>query len=344
MKFQDYYEVLGVARDSSAEVIKKAYRKLALKWHPDRHQSGDEKKAQEAEAKFKGISEANEVLSDPEKRKKYDRFGENWQQGQDFQPESGEQTMSQEEFEAAFGGDGGFSDFFQGMFGGQFKQDVGGRPKRHARYHFRGADVRAELGLPIADALAGGKRSFQIPTRVSCPTCGGTGSLNQHVCPTCAGLGQVHKQQTIELQIPANVRDGMKLRLKGMGEPGEGGGENGDLHLLLQLQADERFVLKDDGLEARITITPWQAHLGAKIDVTTAKGQVTLSVPPGARSGQRQRLRGQGLTDKDGASGDLYVKFEIDLPKKLTAEQSKLLEELGAVSETKAKDTQAGPA
>ncbi|MCA9003299.1 MAG: J domain-containing protein, partial [Planctomycetes bacterium] len=187
MKFQDYYQVLGVGRDAEADAIKKAYRKLALKWHPDRHQGAEGDP--EAEEKFKRISEAYEVLSDPEKRKKYDRFGEHWQQGQDFEPGPGQRTMSREEFEAAFGGGGGFSDFFQSMFGGQFKEDVGGQPKRHARYHYRGADVRAELELPIGEALNGGKRSFTIPARVSCPACGGTGTMGQHVCPTCAGVG-----------------------------------------------------------------------------------------------------------------------------------------------------------
>lgn len=342
MKFQDYYEVLGVARDAEADVIKKAYRKLALKWHPDRHQNGEEEDAKQAEAKFKGISEAYEVLSDPEKRKKYDRFGEHWQQGQDFQPETGQQSMSKEEFEAAFGGGAGFSDFFQGMFGREFQGDVGGGPKRHARYHYRGADVRAELILPIGQALAGGKRSFQIPTRVGCPTCGGTGSIQQHVCPTCAGLGLVHKQQTVDLKIPANVRDGMKLRLKGLGEPGEGDGQNGDLHLLLRLQDDERFSIKKDGLEERISIHPWQAHMGTKVDVQTAKGQVELSIPPGSRSGKRLRLRGQGLATKQGSHGDLYVRLEIDLPKELTAEQADLLNQLGAASEGQQQDPKGG--
>ena len=153
MQFQDYYEVLGVARDASADDIKKAYRKLALKWHPDQHAGGER---EEAEHRFKSISEAYEVLSDPEKRAPYDRFGENWEHGQEFQPGFGERTMSREEFEAAFGGGGGFSDFFQSMFGDQFRSDFGGRPGTQARYGHRGADARAELTLGMGDALRGG--------------------------------------------------------------------------------------------------------------------------------------------------------------------------------------------
>ena len=325
MKFRDYYEVLGVERDASEEAIKKAYRKLALKWHPDRHEG----EAQErAEAKFKEASEAYEVLSDPEKRKKYDRFGEHWEHGQEFNPEPGQRTMSREEFEAAFSGSGGFSDFFQEMFGGQFRQDFRDGPKQHTRYSYRGADVRAELHLPIGDALAGGKRTFTVPARVSCPRCGGTGFIGKHICPSCAGVGQVHKQETIELQLPKTIRDGLKLRLKGMGEPGEGGGEKGDLYLVLRLEDDDTYRLVDDGLEVKVPVTPWKAFGGGKVDVRTPRGVVSLTIPAETHSGKRLRLRGQGLVDAKGKHGDLFARIEIDLPRHLTQRQRELLKEL----------------
>jgi DnaJ-class molecular chaperone len=326
LKFQDYYKVLGVERDADDSTIKKAYRKLALKWHPDRHQGDENKKA---ETRFKQISEAYEVLSDAEKRKKYDRFGENWEQGQDFQSEPGQPTMSREEFESTFGGAGGFSDFFQENFGAQYRQNFSGGPNRHARYKYRGADVRAELHLSIFEAITGGKRSFEIPARVSCPSCGGTGFLDKHVCPSCGGVGQVEKRQTVELKIPAAVRNGMTLRLKGLGESGEAGGENGDLHLILRLDADETYRLVGTELHARVSITPSEAVNGAKIDVRTARGVVALSIPPDSRSGKRLRLRGQGLTNETGGHNDCIVRVEMDLPKELSEHQRTLLRELG---------------
>jgi len=327
VKFQDYYEVLGVARDADEAAVKKAYRKLALKWHPDRHQ-GDAREA--AEARFKRISEAYEVLSDPEKRKKYDRFGEHWQQGQEFEPAPDQREMTHEQFEAMFGSSGGFSDFFQELFGGRVRRDFGGGPGRHGRYRYRGADVRAELHLPISQALLGGKQSFEVPAQASCPSCGGTGFLEQHVCPACGGVGRVHKLQRVELRIPADVRDGLRLRLRGLGEPGEGGGEPGDLHLVLRLEDDEAYRLVEGELEARVTLTPWLAFAGGKLDVRTARGVVALTIPAGARSGRRLRLRGQGLADGQGGHGDCIARLELDLPAALSERQRELLRALAA--------------
>jgi len=326
MQFQDYYEVLGVPREAPAKDVKKAYRKLAMKWHPDQHLGEG---AAEAEKRFKAISEAYEVLSDPEKRARYDKFGQHWEHGQEFEPEPGGRKMSREEFEGTFGG-GGFSDFFQGMFGDQVRQDFGGRPRPHARYQHRGADARAELHLGIGDALAGGKRSFTIPTRQSCPACGGTGFLQEHVCPTCAGVGQVSRSRQVDLKIPAAVRDGMTLRLAGLGEPGAGGGAAGDLHLVLRLDDDGTYRLKDGLLEATVPISPAEAVAGGKVDVRTARGVVALTIPPDSRGGKRLRLRGQGLTRANGEPGDVDVVLEIALPADLTERQRELLREFAA--------------
>jgi curved DNA-binding protein CbpA len=236
VKFQDYYEALGVKRDASADEIKKAYRKLAMKWHPDRH---PEKDRPAAEAQFKRISEAYEVLSDPDKRTKYDKFGEHWQHGQDFTPPPGEKGMSREEFEQAFGGAGGFSDFFSNLFGEDMRRKTGGS-RRHARFHQRGADVHAELHLPASQAVHRGKSSLQIPADAPCARCGGVGFVDDHVCVTCAGVGHVRVEKSIELTIPEGVRDGLVLRLKGLGEPGDGAAA-GDLILTLRLESDANY-------------------------------------------------------------------------------------------------------
>ncbi|HZL98688.1 MAG TPA: DnaJ domain-containing protein, partial [Planctomycetota bacterium] len=179
MKFQDYYEVLGVPRAAGPEEIKKAYRKLALKWHPDRHKGASQK---DAEERFKRISEAYEVLSDPEKRTRYDQFGQHWKHGQEFTPPPGAggrtRSMTPEEFEQLFGGSaGGFSDFFTSLFGDQFRQASARGEGRHRRFRMRGADVQAELPLSVGEALAGGKRRFELPTTTPCPRCGGVGFL-----------------------------------------------------------------------------------------------------------------------------------------------------------------------
>lgn len=328
MEFQDYYKTLGVARDASADEIKRAYRKLALEWHPDRHK-GDGKEA--AEARFKQASEAYEVLKDPDKRKKYDRFGAQWEQGQDFRPPPGGKTMSREEFEQAFGSSGTFSDFFTSMFGDDLRRGFGGKfRQRHERYAYRGADVRADLSLPIGDALAGGSRRFEVPATQSCPACGGVGSVEEHVCPTCGGVGQVRRNRTVDLTIPDKLRDGATLRLKGLGDPGSDGGEAGDLLLTLRL-VDERGtrVLGAD-LETEVEVAPWDLVDGTKVDVRGAQGVLTMKVPPGAKAGARLRARGHGLDDGRGGRGDLYAVVRCALPDGLTERQKELLREMKA--------------
>jgi DnaJ-class molecular chaperone len=334
MKFQDYYEVLGVPRTASDEDVKRAYRKLALKWHPDRAKPEGRKAAEE---KFKQVAEAYEVLSDPEKRKKYDRFGEHWKQGQEFTPPpgaGGARTVTPEEFARMFGGaagrGGGFSDFFTNLFGEQFEQQVGGGGRRHARYAERGADVQAELQLPVSDALAGGKRAFSISGVAPCARCGGTGTIGQHVCPTCMGVGSVEEPRRVDLTIPRAVRDGQTLRLRGLGEPGEGGGEAGDLLLTVRLRSDEVFRIDGANIEADVPLAPWEALSGAKVPVRTPDGSVTLNVPAGTRAGTRLRLRGRGLENGHGVRGDFHAVIRIALPDALTPEQRELIAKAGA--------------
>lgn len=325
MKFQDYYQVLDVDRSADQDAIRKAYRKLALRWHPDKH---PEAERAAAEVRFKQISEAYEVLSDPEKRAKYDQFGENWEHGAEFTAPGGGRTMNQEEFASAFGGAGGFSEFFEQMFGEQLRQNMSGAADSHPRYRHRGSDVRAELALGIGDVVDGGKRSFEIQTTVSCPRCGGVGSINEHVCPTCVGLGSVRQRKTVTLKIPDDVHDGQTLRLRGLGEPGVQGGETGDLHLTLRLKSDDTYRKRGQDVEADVPVAPWEAIAGTKVAVRTPRANAVATIPPNTRAGTRMRLREQGLAKKGGGYGDFYLVVRYALPEPLSDRQRELLDEL----------------
>ncbi len=332
MKFQDYYEVLGVRREASPDEIKKAYRRLALEWHPDRH---PEAEREDAERRFKTVSEAYEVLSDPEKRKRYDRFGQNWEHGQDFQPPPGERTMSSEEYERAFGGGSGFSDFFREMFGAEFQRDFEQGSQRHGRYRFRGADVHAVLELDVGQAIRRQKSTFQVPTTSACTRCGGVGLIGDHVCPTCTGVGSVRSLRTVELEIPSQVRDGLVLRLRGLGEPADPngkGGEPGDLHLTIHLRSDAHYRLDGTRIEADVPVAPWEAVFGTRVEVRTPVGPTTVTLPAGTRAGTKLRLRSQGFDDGKGNRGDFLVVVRLVLPEPLSERQRELLKELAAAS------------
>jgi len=326
VEFQDYYQVLGVARTAGADDIKKAYRRLALQWHPDRHPAEDR---DSAESKFKRISEAYEVLSDPEKRKRYDELGPSWQQGQDFRPPPGGQRMSREEFERQFGG-GGFSEFFETIFGEQFGRQFRGTGT-HRRFRVRGADVQAEMALGLSDALAEGKRRFELRGRRTCESCGGIGFVDgEHVCPSCVGVGSRPAVRTIELTIPEKAYDGMVVRLKGLGEPGAEGAAPGDLLVTLRFVSDALFRIVPDGVEADVPVAPWEAVFGAEVQVRTPGGLVTLKIPRNTKSGARLRLRGKGSVDAKGQPGDFFAVVRVALPSELTTHQLELLRELGA--------------
>ena len=325
VEFQDYYQVLGVARTASADDIKKAYRRLALQWHPDRHPAEGR---DAAETKFKSISEAYEVLSDPEKRKRYDELGASWQQGQEFRPPPGGSRMSREEFERQFGG-GGFSEFFETIFGEQFGRQFRGGGT-HRRFRVRGADVQAEMTLGLSDALAGGKRRFELHGRRACEACGGIGFVSgDHVCPSCVGVGSRSAIRTIELTIPERVHDGMVVRLKGLGEPGAEGAAAGDLLVTLRIVSDSVFRIVPDGVEADIPIAPWEAVFGTEVQVRTPGGSVTFKIPRNTKSGARLRLRGKGPTDASGQRADFFAVVRVALPAELTTRQLELLRELG---------------
>ncbi len=333
MKFQDYYQTLGVSRTASDDEIKRTYRKLAKEWHPDKHPPA---KRAEVEARFKAIAEAYDVLSDPEKRKRYDQLGEHWRHGQDFQPPPGGQGMSQEDFARMFGGRGaagggfgGFSDFFSQMFGDMFQ---GGGPRMQRggpAFAERGADAEAIWELSVGQAMRGGKESVSLEVASDCLSCEGEGHLGRRVCPACGGIGSIRAPRNVDLVIPDDVREGRKLRLRGLGEAGQGGGPAGDLYLRIRLVADDTWRLRGEDVEADLVIAPWEALDGAKVEVPVRERTATVKIPPQTRAGAKLRLRGQGLMRDDGVRGDLVLVVRLGLPEVLSDAQKDLVRQLG---------------
>ena len=286
VKFRDYYEVLGVPRTATAEEIKRAYRQLARKHHPDLQVASERARASE---RFKEINEANEVLSDPDKRAKYDALGANWKGGMDFTPppDTGRGPSVTTDWE----GFGDFSDFFGSIFG----RPSGGRAG--VRMPIPGNDVEGELPLTLDDVLHGGQRRITVDGR------------------------------SLDVTIPRGIRDGATLRLAGQGGPGVNGGPAGDVYLRVRLLPHPRYRVVDDDLEMDLPLWPWQAVLGAEVRVDTPDGPVTLTVPPGTQSGQRLRLRGRGLP-RDGARGDLYAVVRVVVPTRPSAAEREVYEML----------------
>ncbi|HEV3467868.1 MAG TPA: DnaJ C-terminal domain-containing protein [Pyrinomonadaceae bacterium] len=329
---KDYYEVLGVGRGATEGQVKAAYRKLARKFHPDLN-PGD----RVAEERFKELQEAYDVLSDPEKRKLYDQYGEDWrvaQQGGQTPPpgwegfRAGGFDFGGFDFGGFRTGAGGMGDIFEELFG----RAGGRRPSRGPRRSRRGQDVEAELELSLEEAHRGGRRTLQLQAAEGCPTCRGAGVAGgNQVCQTCGGRGQVLRPGTIEVNIPLGVRDGSTIRLAG-----QGGGANGaaasDLYLRTRLRPHPFFKVRGDDLEVELPVAPWEAVLGARVGVPTIEGQVEMNVPAGAQAGQRLRLRGQGLSRRRGGRGDLYVRLKVVVPRRPSAEERRLFEELRRAS------------
>ncbi len=320
--FQDYYEILGVSRQATEKEIKTAFRKLARQWHPDLH---TEKDKEAAEEKFKQINEAYEVLSDPEKRAKYDRLGGSWRAGQDFRP-----PPDMEGFHFYTGtGTSGFSDFFEAIFGGD--ATFGRRTGRAARRGpAPGRNVESDLKLTLEEAYRGGEKNLQISSREVCPECGGAGYGENALCGRCGGAGTYGTVKTLAVKIPPGVQEGSRIRLRGQGGEGLNGGPRGDLYLKVRLIPHPVLSVKERDLETEITLLPHQAVLGDQVTVPTLDGPVNMKVPAGTRSGQRLRLRGKGMSAREGR-GDQYVKIKIDIPDHLTAEEEQLYRRLAEI-------------
>lgn len=330
VKFQDYYELLGVDRKASDKEIKAAYRKLARKWHPDLHPAAEKK---EAEDKFKRINEAYEVLKDPEKRERYDRLGSRWKDGQDFQgaPDmGGARYYSSGDFggggfEGSF--EGGFSDFFNAFFGGGAPgAGRGGRTVR--RGPVRGEDLESEIELTLEEAYRGVTRSLRVSGSAVCPGCGGTGTKDHSFCPQCGGTGNIPDEKTLEVKVPAGVKEGSRIRLKGQGGSGLGGAPKGDLFLKVRLRPHPSYKLNGSNIEVDAVIRPEQAIFGDRIPVETLDGKVNLKVPPNSRNGNKLRLRGKGFPDKNSSRGDQLVRLIIDTPKDLSEDEKELYKKI----------------
>ena len=338
VKFKDYYEVLGVSRGASDEEIKKSFRKMARKFHPD--VAKDKKQAEE---KFKEINEAYEVLSDPTKRKKYDELGANWKQGAEFRPPPGwEEAFARgrtggagrgghQEFH--FGGSG-FSDFFEQLFGStgrggaQFRQQGGFAEEDISE---RGADVEGDIMVTLEESLRGSVRNVSVRSATECEQCHGSGASRQQVCPKCAGSGQMTQTETHKVKIPAGVLEGQRLRIPGRGSAGTGRGEAGDLYLRVRLAKHPDFEVEKGNLSLELELAPWEAVLGASIAVPTLEGRVNIKIPPGTQNGHRLRVRGRGL-GKEGARGDLFVVAQVQVPGQVSEAERKLWEQLARES------------
>lgn len=332
VQYRDYYETLGVSRTASQDEIRKIYRKQARKYHPDVNPGN-----KAAEERFKDIQEAYAVLSDPEKRKRYDQLGANWQAGADFTPPPGWGGTRVEFGNAAdlgdlFGGGGGtFSDFFQSIFGGF--GGPRGRGRSTARATSRGADIEAEIELSLEDVHRGSRPTLSLQTQSICSQCRGSGVAGRTRCSSCQGIGQVVTPRRITVNIAPGARDSSVVRLAGKGEKRTPGGPAGDLFLRVRIRRHPLFrVTGTDDLRVEVPVSPWEAALGAKVPVPTLDGTIEVTVPPGTQGGANLRLRSQGLRKRDGSRGDMYVRIRIALPKQLSREEEKLLKQLASIS------------
>jgi DnaJ-class molecular chaperone len=338
VQFKDYYKILGVSKAATAKEIKAAYRKLARKWHPDVNPT----KKKESEEKFKEIAEAYEVLGDADKRKTYDTLGPDWQ-SRAQQPPPGYQQWTQGgpggvHFENGDFADAGFSDFFQTFFG-NFGRTPGASPTtgRRAQRGMRGQDIESELSLSLREAFAGGQRSLSLQSQTQCPRCHGTGTENGKLCHQCHGTGAVTSQRTLDVTIPAGVRDSQRIRLAGQGGPGMGGAQSGDLYLIVRIARDPTFERRGDDLYEEHPVSVYTLVLGGEITVPTMTGHIDVKVPAGSQNGRTLRITGKGMP-KVGAAvtfGDLYVKLMAQVPTTLTAEERDLFTKLAEMAKAR---------
>jgi len=356
---RDYYEVLGVSRNASSDEIKKAFRKLALKYHPDRNNSP------EATEKFKEIGEAYEVLSDPEKRRIYDQFGHEGLKGANFVDFSS--IRLDDLMNSIFGGFGGFGDIFDTFFGG-------GRRSRSSRRRTaeKGANIKYDLHITLEEAYTGVKKEISVPhyetcmkcagkgtapgyqpeicpscngtgqkqtvqrsfmgqvvTITDCKRCKGTGRIIRKKCPKCNGEGIVKVERKIEVKIPKGIETGISLKVRGQGQAGRLGGEAGDLYVIIHVDEHKIFKREGEYLYREIPITYSQAVLGDSIEVDTLDGTATLNIPPRTKSGTILRISGKGMPRLRGRGyGDLLIKVDIAIPEKLNSKQVEAIKNL----------------
>ena len=323
MDYKDYYKVLGVSKGAGADDIKKAFRKLARKYHPDVN-PGDKK----AEEKFKEINEAYEVLSDPDKRRKYDTLGPNWQEQFGFQPGAGRRTYSYRGSPMDFDSATGFSDFFEALFGRS--SAAGSRTNRNDFRRRVGDNIEQPVEVTLQEAYLGGTRTFNIQSTEVCPLCRGTGEVAGKVCANCSGQGVLARNKRIQVKIPSGVDNGSRIRVAGEGQPGIGGGPRGDLFLVISVKPDSIYERKGDDLYADIDVDLVTAMLGGEVPVPAPDGRrLILTIPAETQNGRMFRLANKGMPRLRGeGNGNLFARVKVVLPMGLTGEERRLFEQL----------------
>lgn len=319
MEGKDYYKILGVNRDATDKDIKAAYRKMARKYHPDVN-PGDKS----AESRFKEINEAFEVLSDTEKRKKFDTYGDQWQHAEQFararaqqQPQwnysSGNEDTEYGETESVF------DDLFRGF----------GRSRRDSNHPRAGEDVEYAVEVTLEEAYQGTGRILNMQGEEACSGCNGTGRVHNLPCSVCRGTGRVRREKRIEVKIPPGVTDGSRVRFAGQGSPGYRGGPNGDLYLVVSVLPHKIFERKEDNLYVTVDVPLLTAILGGEIQVPTLKGNLMLKIPPETQNGKIFNLAGQGMPHLgDSTHGSLLVKVNVVIPTGLTPQEKELFKQL----------------
>lgn len=305
MEYKDYYEILGVKRDASQDEVKQAYRRLARKYHPDVNKDSD------AEAKFKDVGEAYEVLKDPEKRNAYDKFGSNWREGQEFKPPPNWDAGFEFSGAGYTGADTSeFSDFFEQLFG---HTKFSGAARQASTFRMQGENQHAKIVIRLEDAFHGSKQTVTL-TRAKVDDQGRV----------------ITEPHTLHITIPKGIIQGQHIRLEGQGMPGIGGGPNGDLFLEIAFAEHPMFQTEGRDIYYTLAVTPWEAALGAALTVPTLGGNVELKVPPGSQGGKKLRLKGRGLSSSK-KQGDQYVTLRIVVPEPTTEEQKKLYRKMAEI-------------
>jgi DnaJ-class molecular chaperone len=320
---RDYYQVLGLPKSASADDIKKAYRRLARQVHPDLH-SGSKKS--EMEKKFKELNAAHEVLSDPDKRKKYDQFGANWEQADAYEQARRQAGAGRESGPNTPFGAEGFSDIFENLFKGR------GRAGNGRGFAMQGEDLETEVQLTLAEVFTGVTKRVTLQEPVPCSTCQGSGVLRGRPCPTCQGHGATLHPNTLEVRIPAGVQDGTRVRVAGKGQPGANGGKSGDLYMRVMIAPDKIFRRQGSDIHVSLPVYPWEAALGAEVMAPTLMEPVRMKVPPGSRADSKLRLKGKGLPAANGSHGDLFLTIQIVMPPSSTDAEHKLYDQLRAIT------------
>lgn len=338
MASKDYYKTLGVDKRASADEIKKSYRKLARKYHPDVNPGN-----KAAEAHFKEINEAYEALSDPEKRRQYDLLGPNWQEMQGgysgAPPRTRPYTTGGSTRGTGTGTGGydfadptGFSDFFDTLFGrrgSSTSTGAGGQTAQRTGTQ-RGADIEQPVEISLREAFTGAARSYTVDMQETCATCQGTGKIGSRTCSVCGGTGMVTRSKRLDVRIPPGVDTGARVKVAGEGQPGVANGPRGDLYLIVTVKPDAQFERKGDDLTVDVAVPLTTVVLGGEAAVPLLDGKrLLLTIPPETQNGQTFRLSGKGMPhEKGGGAGNLYARVQVVLPRRLTPRERELFEEL----------------